>query len=296
MELRHLLYFVTVSRLGSYTKAAEALRVAQPSLSVAIRKLEEEVGLALLKRNNKQVLLTEGGKLFLHQAKKVLQAAEDLQRAMQTYKEQQSGTIQFAFPSNVGYWLWSALNQKFARQYPQVTIHKENGGTQELLRKLASGKFDLIYGVVDGVATDQFVCAPIKRGEMKLLIAKNHPFAKRKTVPLHLVAEENVIMYPQGTTLVEKLFSSELTKQQLTVRTSYVDERSIVYDLVSQNLGVSVVLDDSMPLLLNNSNLLSRSFAQPIYFTSGLIWRREGKLSPGAHVLVDFIKNYQNLG
>jgi len=286
---------VTISQLGSYTKAAEKLRIAQPSLSVAIRKLEEELGLALLRRNNKQVVLTEGGKLLLQEAKKVIVAADTLQITMKNYSAKQNSTIQFAFPSNVGYWLWSVLTQDFAKQYPHITIIKENGGTKELLTKLETNQFELVYGVLDYLDTKKFASIPVKKGEMKLLCAKNHLFAGLKAVDIKALATENIIMYPKGTTLAEKLFQAVAMQNKLQLKTVYVDERSIVYDLVSQNLGIGVVLDDTMPLLLNNDKLTSRSFTLPIYFTSGLIWRKNGKLTPGAETLRHFITNYQKL-
>src|ERR1700739_1011496 len=101
MELRHLRYFVAVAEEENVTRAASRLHVSQPALSRQIRDLEEEIGFLLLERSAKSVRLTEAGRTFLDEARKVLQAAESAVKTARAQAARAQGEVQAAHARSV---------------------------------------------------------------------------------------------------------------------------------------------------------------------------------------------------
>lgn len=97
MELRHLKYFQVVSQLNSLTKAAEVLHLTQPSLTVAMQKLEEELKVPLFDRSQRSLSLTLEGNLFLQHVNDILRRVNDSVTEMQDYRTMQTGTIKLVF-------------------------------------------------------------------------------------------------------------------------------------------------------------------------------------------------------
>src|SRR5438094_10327314 len=103
MELRHLRYFVAVAEHLNFTKAAARLHLAQPSLTRQVHNLEEEIGVRLLNRSKSQVALTEEGRAFLVDARRVLALATESAQAVQRLRRGDAGQL------SVSYWSWSNL-------------------------------------------------------------------------------------------------------------------------------------------------------------------------------------------
>ena len=103
MDLRHLRYFVAVAEALSFTKGAEKLRLAQPSLTRQIRDLEEEIGVRLLDRTKQKVSLTDEGRSFLADAKRVLNLAEDIVESVQRLSRREISALNIGYLANLFY-------------------------------------------------------------------------------------------------------------------------------------------------------------------------------------------------
>ena len=132
IEFKQIEYFEAVSRLKSYTKAAKELFITQPSITVAIRKLEEELGVKLIERDNKSLYLTEAGEIFLMHAKEVLDKMKETTRIMADIQSNNKKILKFAFPPAMGAWLWSEIYPNFTNKYPNIDIEIEDLGTKEI--------------------------------------------------------------------------------------------------------------------------------------------------------------------
>src|ERR1700728_1261629 len=108
MELRHLRYFVAVADALSFTKAAEKLRLAQPSLTRQVRNLEDEIGVKLLDRSSNRVALTDEGRQFLFDAKKLLAMCDESIATVQRMKQGQSVDLNIGYVANIHYGLLPA--------------------------------------------------------------------------------------------------------------------------------------------------------------------------------------------
>src|SRR5271170_3149422 len=120
MELRHLRYFVAVAEDLSFTKAAQKLRLAQPSLTRQVRNLEDEIGVKLLDRSGNRIALTEEGRQFLFDAKKLLAMSDESVATVQRMNRGQSAGLNIGYVANIHYRLLPATLGAFRKLCPGV--------------------------------------------------------------------------------------------------------------------------------------------------------------------------------
>jgi DNA-binding transcriptional LysR family regulator len=289
MELRQLEYFESVSRLRSYTKAAQELFITQPTITVAIRKLEEELGTKLIERDNKKLNLTEAGLIFLEHSKEILHKVKDTMRVMEDIHSNNKRILMLAFPPAVGAWLWSAIYPDFINDYPNIHIEIQDLGTMEILDAIKDGEIELGFGVFEIVKDSSLEVIAVKEGEAKVLFHSNHRFKNLSEIPIELLADEVYIQYKKNTTFTEKRMIEEFKSKGISPTIMYVKEQSTVYDLVSKGHGFAVTLDDSISMIRDNPNIIAKSFCKRILFHTGLIWDKNKYLSEASRELIKFI-------
>src|SRR5687767_6337059 len=143
MELRHLRYFVAVADTLNFTRAAEKLRLAQPSLTRQIQNLEEEIGVRLFNRSKKHVTLTEEGTSFLIDARRVLALAEESIQAVRRLSRGETGQLNIAYLSNLNFDLLPKTLGLFRHECPHVTLNLFDMTPAEQFRALDARKIDL---------------------------------------------------------------------------------------------------------------------------------------------------------
>src|ERR1043165_7037357 len=122
MEVHQLAYFESVSRHLHFTRAAEELNVAQPSVSQQIRKLEAELGTPLCLRSKRQVALTEAGKTFLPHARAVLRRLDEARLEVQELSGLRKGTLAVGAPPSVGTHLFPRALGTFSQKHPGISL------------------------------------------------------------------------------------------------------------------------------------------------------------------------------
>jgi DNA-binding transcriptional LysR family regulator len=132
VDLKQLRYFYEIVRLGSFTRAAEALHIAQPAVSVAIRKLEAELALQLFQRHDRKVSLTaEGERLWIH-AQRILQAVDNARLEMQELKGLTKGEVRVGVSGMMGSYYFPPILMAFRHRYPHLSLQVIEGGTWQL--------------------------------------------------------------------------------------------------------------------------------------------------------------------
>jgi len=143
MELRHLRYFVGVGEALSFTKAAEKLHLAQPSLTRQIKDLEVEIGVRLLNRNKRKVSLTPEGRSFLADAKRVLAHSVDIVESVQRLHRRETAAINIGYVANFFPAPLPASLAAFQRKYPMVSVNLFDMSYGDQFRALEEGRIDL---------------------------------------------------------------------------------------------------------------------------------------------------------
>ena len=181
MEMHQLRYFAAVARTGNFSRAARECRVAQPSLSQQILKLEDEVGERLFERTQRRALLTPAGSLFLPHALNILEAAERGRQEISEMGGQVRGKILLgALPTIAPYFLPNII-RSFRTKYPgvELIIHEET--TQQLLRGLEEKELDLAL-LSDASPNSRIEIRQLFSEELLLCLPAAHPLVDQKKV------------------------------------------------------------------------------------------------------------------
>ena len=185
MELRHLRYFVAVAEDLNFTKAAARLRLAQPSLTRQIRNLEEEIGVRLFNRSQNKVVLTEEGRSFLVDARRIVAIAAESVLAVQRLSRGETGQLNIAYLSNFDFELLPETLAAFRQSFPHVALNLFDMTPAEQFRALETRKIDLGFvGLRPPPATRDLQWESIARPRTLVVLPAKHPLARKRQVNL----------------------------------------------------------------------------------------------------------------
>jgi DNA-binding transcriptional LysR family regulator len=188
MELRHLRYFVAVADELNFTRAAEKLHLAQPSLTRQVHNLEEELGVRLLNRTKNQVSLTEEGKSFLVDAKRLVTASLESVKAVQRFSRGESGQLNLGYLFKFNFDLLPATLKTFYQDCPEIAVNLFDMSPAEQLRALETRKIDLGFVGVrphpESKLPESLMWECVARHAVVVVLPEGHPLAKRKLVKI----------------------------------------------------------------------------------------------------------------
>ena len=185
MELRHLRYFVAVAEILNFTKAAAKLHLAQPSLTRQIHNLEEEIGVRLLNRSKSQVALTEEGRSFLVDARRVLALATESIQSVQRLSRGETGQLNLAYSSNFNFELLPATLGAFRQAFPHIALNLFDMTPAEQFRALEARKIELGFvGLRPPASTRGLQWESIARHRTVVVLPVKHPLARKRRVNL----------------------------------------------------------------------------------------------------------------
>lgn len=283
MELRQLEYFVAVVEEGSFTRAAERERVAQPAVSAQIRRLERLVGQPLLARSSRDVRLTQAGSALLPHARAALAAVRAAQAAVDDVARLVRGSVTIGtvtlHPVDI-----ARLITDFHADYPDVEITLGTDNSDALLAKLSDGRLDVAIvsiGVDEEVEGLDFVV--ITDEALEAAVAPQHPLARRKTLSLQLLCDHPLISLPEGTGLRARL-DNACAAAGLSPRIAFEATNPLeLANLARHGLGVAI-LPQSMAR--NSSDLYALRLVPEL--RGRLVWAwRSDMTSPAARLLSD---------
>jgi len=214
MELRHLRYFIAAAEEENVSRAALKLHVSQPGISRQIRDLEDEIGFQLFERSAKSLKLTAAGKVFLVEAKSVLQRAEDAVKKAKTVAENVGGEINVGYAPSLTVQILPQALRTFQEKFPGVRVALHDLSTEEMLAQLGEKKLQVALTVRPSAKLLRGLnFQELARYEMCVAVAPKHPLAKSKSVSLEQMSREPLIAYsradyPEYHVMLEKLFTA----------------------------------------------------------------------------------------
>lgn len=241
MNLDYLRYFVKLAQVGHYTRASEQLNISQPSLSHAVRQLEEELGVPLFERQGRNTQLTQFGEEFLDCAVRTLATLDEGVISLRR-KAKGEGLIRLGFLRVLGTDYVPRLAARFlaARPDRQIQFTFHSGRTQELLEGLADRRYDLVF--CSRPAPELGLTAvPVRAQELVLIVPPGHPLAGRSGVSLAEAAPYPMVCFSRDSGLravVDELFDALGVRPQVAWET---EEDQVVAGLVAQGFGIAVV-------------------------------------------------------
>ena len=255
-------YFVAVADEGSFSRAAAKVRVAQPSLSQQIRKLEAEVGQPLFDRLPRSVVLTEAGRCFIDYARQILASIGDARRCVDELKDEVAGRLAVGAIPTIAPYVLPELVVTFQKHYPEVTLEIIEDVTDGITRRIEAGELDVALA-----STCQQ--SPTLRREslgnepLLALVPEGHPLAKKTLVELDDLKSQRFLLLHEMHCLsqqVHHLLESRRLHPEIALAGSQL---STIANMVAAEIGVSIV-----PLMMVNhqatSGCVSLPFAPPV--------------------------------
>lgn len=240
-SIEYIRSFITIADLKSFTNAANILFLTQPAISAQIKSLERSVGFPLIERNDKRVQITEAGKHFYREAKKILMVHDRVIGLMNDFKGLHRGKLNLGASTIPGEYLMPKLIGEFRKCYPEIKYSLRVGNTSQILDLLYDRKIDL--GVVGAkIESTHVEFIPFIQDEL-VLIASTHSNIQDTINIRDLLSIEMIMREPgSGTRIAVKEFLSEqdIKEADLNIMMELGSTQALITG-VAENLGIAFV-------------------------------------------------------
>lgn len=235
MDILQLQYFQTIARLENISKASELLYVAQPNLSVSIKRLEEDLGVALFDRRRGKIKLTPSGKLFLGYVDGIL---SQLDEGVSAARESQRKSNERVRVASIIVDLMSSLLNEYLPTHSQVSYHHHNCRNRDVADMVLQGEAD--FGFVFGAAPKQGLeYMEIDSCERIVQLSKDHPLASRRLISLSELNDQRLIcnLARDDEELIRDLSHTKLTRPNIFYT---CDDNRVEISMITRGGGVSI--------------------------------------------------------
>ena len=280
MELRQLEYLVAVVDHGGFTRAAQRLHVAQPGVSAQIRRLEAELGQALLDRTSRGVRPTAAGEAVLPYARAAIAAVAGVRPAVDEVSGLLRGRVAVGTVTSYGELPVPQLLAEFHRRHPQVEITLGETTSDQLLAGVRDGRLDLAIAATADAVPDGVASLTLIDTELAAAVARTDPLAGRETLTIAALLARELVCLPHGTGVRAALEAASGGAARVAYEAG--DPR-VVADLAEQGLGVAVL---PLGLAQARPGLHALHLTRPTPRARLLLaWRADGPVSPAARAL-----------
>jgi DNA-binding transcriptional LysR family regulator len=284
MDLRRLRYFVAVAESLHFGRAAQQVHVVQSAISQQIKLLEADLGVVLLTRTRSSVSLTDAGRIFLPECRRVLLQAEEAVRAARQAALGRVGIVKFSFIDNA---LWSLLPpmiSAFRNRYPGVSLELQPRDRISQVEALESRAIDVAL-IPAPAPRGNFETELFARGSLMVALPADHPLLDMERVDVSMLAAHDIVTFPlELNTRIREIFVAACAAEGFSPKVS--QEASQLHTqlaLVGAGCGLSPV--PGWVAANNFQNVEFRPLQCPLNYDLVLVWRRGSKTGALAHFL-----------
>jgi LysR family transcriptional regulator, hydrogen peroxide-inducible genes activator len=294
MTLTELRYIVTLAQESHFGRAAERCHVSQPTLSVGVKKLEDELGVLIFERTKSAVRLTPVGEGIVTQAQKVLEQAQSIRELAQAGKNQLAAPLKVGAIYTVGPYMFPHLIPQLHRVAPDMPLYIEENFTHVLRDKLRTGELDAIIIALPFQEAD-VLTLPLYDEPFYVLMPANHPWSKKETINAEMLNDKSLLLLGEGHCFRDQVLEACPTTRKgeaLTHTTVESSSLETIRHMVASGLGVSI-----LPLSAVDSHHYSpgvldvRPLTAPVPFrTVAIAWRASFPRPKAIEILADSIR------
>lgn len=289
MTLRHMKIYVTVFQHCNITRAAEELHLAQPSVSLAVKELEEYYGVQLFERRGRRILPTEAGREFYGYALHIASLFDEMETRIKNWDK--IGTLRIGTSITIGTHILPDLLHRFQKQFPEVRIETEINNSSIIEQRVLDNAIDI--GLIENQPEHGDIhAAAFMQDELCAIVPPGHPLGRRKKVTLEQLAEAPFLMREKGSAGREILDAAfELLQKKIHPVMESVSTQAIVKG-VSEGLGVAV-----LPYLLVRRDIEEGvveqvPLAEPIERNLNIIYHKSKYLTGNMNAFMELCKQY----
>lgn len=272
MNLRDLRYLVAVAEQKHFGRAAESCFVSQPTLSTQIKKLEEELGVTLIERNNRQVMLTPVGERIVGQAQRVLREVNHLVHIAEEHKDPYGGEFRLGIIPTVAPYLLPKILGPIKKAFPKLRLQLTEGQTAAISRMLREGDLDAVILALPA-DEDNLVQQLLYVEPFYFAASKSHPKSGRKSVDLDDLDHEQVLLLEDGHCLRDQALavcSSHNAVENTNFRATSIET---LRQMVAANVGITLMPELAITQRSGSVRYVPFNGEQP-HRDIGLCWRQ----------------------
>ena len=285
MNLNQLKYFNTVAEQGSVSKAAELLHISQPSLSAAIKELEEEFGTTLFNRHYRGVALTREGNAFYKMSNDIIKSAERCETAMRDMGMGRK-ILRLGVPPMIGSVILPHIYNNFLKVEENISLETAEGGYRELLYDLENEKVDLAFLPHTSPLPSELSSVTVGKMEIVCCAAENNPITELESVNPKNLSKSRLVLFEnsffQSRSILD-WFKEEKITPNVLLRT---EQLSTVISMVKKSDAVGFLYRE---LAADHPELKFLPTEKPMNITVSLVWKTDKRLGNSMRQFIKFI-------
>ncbi|HCD1615423.1 TPA: LysR family transcriptional regulator [Serratia marcescens] len=282
-SLKQLRVFVAIARHGSFSRAGEAIGLTQSAVSHSVKELEAEVGVRLLDRTTREVVLTDAGLRLANRVERLLDELQTTLLDVRSFGVQRSGTVRVATSQTISAHLMPQCIAAGEREYPEIRIMLRDQAQQQVLHSVRNAEVD--FGiVVDPVQAVDLECEAVLHEPFLLLCRDDHPFAAQQAVHWSALNGCRLVLqdYASGS---RPLIDSALRQQGVEAQVvQEIGHPATLFPMVAEGIGISIFPALALPLP-EGGRLRVRRLVPEINRALMLVRRKNRSLTPAAEAI-----------
>lgn len=245
MQYDALKTFITLVEVNNFTKTSEILHISQPSVSLHIKNLEQELQTTLFIRSPKSVQITPTGEILYNRAKQIMAITEQAKEEILAYHHEIQGTLIIGASFTIGEYILPPIIACLQQQFPQLVLQIIIGNTKEIIQYTKLLQVDI--GLIEGQAHDhELIIKPFMQDELFIVSASNHPLTKVPTITVEDLQQQNWVAREEGSGTryyLDHLFRANglQVRSLLTVSSNQGVKESVIQGLGLSLLSASVI-------------------------------------------------------
>jgi DNA-binding transcriptional LysR family regulator len=289
MELGQLKAFLAVVSEHGFGRAAAKIGCTQPAISIAIHKLEQELGTALFDRFRRDARLTDAGELFLEYAQKILRLEEEAGRSVEELRLLKRGKLTIGANESTNLYLLPKMILSFRERHPEIKVEVFRSSSVELPVEIKERNLD--FGIISFNPEDkELESFPIFQDELVLIVPKDHRLAKRKKIPFQELGKEIFVAHNVKSPSRDYVINSFRKHGILLNIGIELSSLETIKQFVEMKLGIAIVPRLSVETELREKKLVSIKVEGFEYHrTLNVIYLRKKEYSPAARAFLDLI-------
>lgn len=278
MDIRQMQVLIEVARLRSFTKAAEALYITQPTISKTIKAMEEELGVVLFDRVGKKIELTDAGQIIATQAQQIVTSFHNLMAELDDLRNLKKGHLRIGLPPMVGASFFPKVIGEFHQRYPDITIQLFEDGAKKVEQDVAGGLLDVGVVVLPTVEAE-LSSFPFVEEKLNLVVHPSHPLAERESAELAELAQDGFVLFREDFTLHGRIIG-ECAKAGFQPHVIYESSQwDLISGMVAVGLGITL-LPETICREIDDEGVRIIPLVKPIIpWKLGIVWRDDRYLS-----------------
>lgn len=287
MELSYIKEFIVLAEYKNFSKAAEELYISQPTLSKHIQAMERELGGKLFNRSTHGVSLTEFGELFLPFAIRISDVQNEYESVLQSYKKMKSSSLTIGVVHNLQYFRAIKFLVGFRDLYPDCIINAEEQEEHKLKNMFKNKRINLLTAALPSDMVPDAPFIPIAEGHIVAVISSSHPLSRKKSISLHDLENEPLII-PDRSTMFSKMILSAFKSAEIKPHIVYEGSSLFCLDLAKAGMGISLQFKELIDGQ-HDPELHSVDVIPYISYRYGLMHAEIKGLSPWEKKFVDYV-------